>query len=86
MICKLKFFKEIKNKPIHKHIKTLGIIPWVYRDAQLYYSELKTALLLNKDKNMRDYIPKERDFQIKTPKRRTRTKSRFNFLDEEGDK
>lgn len=85
MIGTLKFFYEIKKNPIDKDRNTLGIIPWVYRDAQLYYSELKTALLLNKDKNINDYIPKEKDFQIKAPKRRAKTKSRFNFLDKEGE-
>ena len=85
MIGTLKFFYEIKKNPIDKDRNTLGIIPWVYRDAQLYYSGLKTALLLNKDKNINDYMPKEKDFQIKAPKRRAKTKSRFNFLDKEGE-
>ena len=70
----LKWFYEIKKNPIKKEYKTIGIIPYVYDEAALYYKtqdarvkEIEEAIekQLEQDRieiqyNPNDYIGKKK--------------------------
>lgn len=88
MLNALRYFYEIKNGDKEKAHGRIGIIPYVYEDARIYY----LALLETKERNEKivisDFVLPEKIVHIKNPERAPMIGKRrlFAFLDEEEDK
>lgn len=81
----LYYFYNIKGNPIEKANGGIAIVPWIYSDAFNYYYALWEAQQRNKEKNISEYIPKEKEIKVKRPERKIKKSSLFNFLEEEED-
>lgn len=79
----LVYFYEIKKNDISKANGSVGIIPYCYQDSYNYYYSLWLAKQRNENKEIKDYIPQERIITIPVPRRKTRQRKIFTFLDEE---
>lgn len=82
----LVYWYEVKNGDVEKSHYSIGIVPYVYKDAYNYYYNIWLAQQVNADKNIEIYKPKEKIVIIKNPIRQPKSKRKvfsFNFLDEE---
>lgn len=81
----LRYFFEVKNKPIEDAHGGIGIIPYIYEDAKKYWYTVWAAKQLNEAKPIEQYVaPPEQVFKIKVPEPPLRTRKHlFTFLDEE---
>lgn len=80
----LKFFFEVKKNDISKSNGGIGIVPYVYKQAEEYYYSLWLAKQTNEDKDIEDFKPVEHIVKIISPEReKMRPRSLFTFLDEE---
>lgn len=79
----LVYFYEVQKHPIEKANGGIGIVPYVYKDAYNYYYSLWLANQKNEDKDIEDYIPKEKVVTIINPERKIKKRKLFSFLDEE---
>ena len=61
------YFYEVKNNPIDKSNGSIGIVPFVYKDAYNYY--LSIFLANDQNKNI-TFIQKVKEYIIKPPKKR----------------
>ena len=69
MLKTLKWYYEKENNSIEKANGSIGIIPYIYNQALNYYYNLYKTQLLNKEKNLSDFIkPKERKITINSPR------------------
>lgn len=63
----LRWYYQIQNNPIEKANGTIGLLPYFYNDAKNYYHKIYLAELANKEKNLKEYIPKEKVIEIMNP-------------------
>lgn len=80
MLKALTYFHEVKGNPL----TGVGIIPYVYDQAQKYYTALWLTRQTNEAKPIEQYVaPKEETIVIPVPQSPKRTRRRlFNFIDE----
>ena len=79
----LTYFYEIKGNSLDKANGGIGIVPYVYQDAYNYYYALWEAGQKNQNKNISDFVPKEKVITISPPQRKLKKRKLFTFLDEE---
>lgn len=83
----LVYWYEVKNGDVEKSHYSIGIVPYIYKDAYNYYYNIWLAQQANADKNIEIFKPKEKIVVIKNPVRKPKIKRNifsFKFLDEEG--
>ncbi len=69
MLKTLKWYYEKEGNSIEKSNGSIGIIPYIYKQALNYYYALYKAQLVNKEKDISNYISlKERDITIESPR------------------
>ena len=85
MLKTLIWWFEIKGGSLEKANGGIGIIPYVYQEACNYYYALYLAQIANADKEITDYIPRERAIEILSPRAYVRPPKLFNLDDEEDD-
>jgi len=69
MLKTLKWYYEKEGHSIEKSNGTIGIIPYIYKQAMMYYYALYKAQLVNKEKQISNFIiPKEREICIESPR------------------
>lgn len=79
----LVYFYEIKGNSTEKANGGIGIVPYVYKDAFNYYYSIWEANQKNQDKDVQEFVSKEKVIKIEPPKRNLRKRKLFAFLDEE---
>jgi hypothetical protein len=79
----LEYFYIVKENPLEKANGGIGIVPYVYQDAYNYYYALWEAGQKNQNKNISDFVPKEKVITISPPQRKLKKRKLFTFLDEE---
>lgn len=68
MLKTLKWYYEKEGHSIDKSNGSIGIIPYVYKQALTYYYNLYKAQLINKEKDIPNFIKsKEREIIIESP-------------------
>lgn len=83
MLRTLKYWYEVKNNPIDKSKGMIGIVPYAYNDAYNYWYSIWLANQNNQPKILEQYEPKVVEITIPLPRRQTRKRKLFSFLDEE---
>ncbi len=69
MLKSLKWYYEKQGNSIEKSNGSIGIIPYIYKSAYDYYFALYQAQLINKEKDLSNYIiPKEKIINIESPR------------------
>ena len=69
MLKTLKWYYEKEGHSLDKSNGSIGIIPYIYKQALNYYYTLYQAQLINKEKNISNFIiPKERVINIESPR------------------
>ena len=69
MLKTLKWYYEKEGHSIEKSNGSIGIIPYIYKQALNYYYTLYKAQLVNKEKDLSDFIlSKERKITIESPR------------------
>lgn len=63
----LKYFYEVKGNKVDKSRKTIGIIPYVYKQAEIFFLKIMMAREANKDKIKEDYVGEEKQIAIAPP-------------------
>ena len=63
----LKYFYEVQGHKVNKKQLTIGIVPYVYKQAEIYYYNLMLAIQANKDKKIEEYKPNEEIVRINIP-------------------
>lgn len=63
------YWYEIKHNDISKAMGGIGIVPYVYKQALDYYYNLYLAEMVNVDKDIDEYRPKEIFISIDLPKK-----------------
>jgi hypothetical protein len=83
----LKYFFDVRKNPVEKANGGLGIVPYVYEEAFLYWRAIWEAQQQNSSINVDEYILPAREVHIESPKREPmgRRRKLFTFLNEEGD-
>ena len=83
MLKALTYAFEVKKNNIDKANGGIGIIPYVYNEALLYYKTLQDIKEANEKKNINNYTIPVTEIVIPVPKRKIKKKKIFTFLDEE---
>ena len=83
MLKALIYFYEIRGGDVEQAHESVGIIPYIYKDAYNYYYNLWQAQQRNEYKTISQYKPSVVEVHILPPQRQVQKKSRFSFLDEE---
>lgn len=83
MLKALIYFYEVKGNDKRKANGSIGIIPYVYKDAFNYYYALWQAQQKNESKVIETYVPQVKVIKIPSPKARIKKRTLFQFLDEE---
>jgi hypothetical protein len=69
MLKTLKWYYEKEGNSIEKSNGSIGIIPYIYKQALDYYYSLYLAQQINKEKNISSFIiSKEREISIQSPR------------------
>ena len=69
MLKTLKWYYEKEGHSLDKSNGSIGIIPYIYKQALNYYYALYKAQLVNKEKDISNYISsKARDITIESPR------------------
>ena len=69
MLKTLKWYYEKEGHSLDKSNGSIGIIPYIYQQASNYYYALYKAQLINKKKNISNFIlPRERVISIESPR------------------
>lgn len=76
------YFYEIKGNPIIKKA-TIGIVPYIYREADNYYYTIWLAKQYNNTKKNNNTQSKVEIIKIKPPQREPLKRKKFSFLDED---
>lgn len=63
----LKWWFEVKGNSVEKANGGIGIVPYIYNDAKMYYYSLFIAQCANQGKDIKQYIPKARKINIPPP-------------------
>lgn len=81
----LKYFFEIKGNSIEKANGGIGIVPFVYDEAYLYWRALWEARERNEQVDIKEFILPVREVHIEPPQRQPMKHIRklFTFLNEE---
>jgi len=79
----LKYWYDVKKGDISKSNYSLGIIPYIYRQAYDYYYAIWSARQNNADKDIEQFKPKTIVIKINNPTTSNRIKNKFSFLNEE---
>ena len=81
----LTYFYEIKGNDASKANGGIGIVPYVYKQAQDYYFALWEAKQKNENKIevIQSYVPQVQEIRIKRPQLKPKRRELFTFLDEE---
>lgn len=79
----LAYFYEVKGNTVDKANKSIGIIPYCYKEAQDYYLALWEAQQKNSEKDIDKYKPQVVEVVIPPPARKTIKRNLFSFLDED---
>lgn len=84
----LRYHFEIKKGSLEKANGGIGIIPFVWNDALVYWRALWEAQQQNKDVEIQDFVLPAREVHIIPPQRQPmkHTRKLFGFLDEEVEK
>lgn len=77
------YFYDIRGNTIEASNGGIGIVPYVYEEAYRYYYSLWLAKQKNQGKDLKSFIPKDKEVHIQAPKRKTKKSKRFSFLDED---
>jgi len=77
----LKYFFEVKKHPINKNSQTIGIVPYIYKQAYDYYYTIWLAKQANESKTIE--APQVVEIKIQRPNRRKNKSNNFSFLEEE---
>ena len=77
----LKYSLEVKHNSIEKMNGGIGIVPYIYEESLVYYEKINSKIKLNKEKNIKEFIPKEKKVKILNPKRKIKKNDGFDFLD-----
>lgn len=77
----LTYFYDVQKHDLSKANGGIGIVSYVYADAQKYYYSLWETNQINSEKNIEEYKPKEIEVIILPPKRQIQKRSKFVFLD-----
>ena len=65
----LKWYYEKEGNSIDKSNGSIGIIPYIYKQALNYYYALYQAQLVNKEKDISNFtLPKVRTISIESPR------------------
>ena len=83
MLKSLIWFYEIKGNSIEKANQGVGILPYIYNEACQYYYSIYLAKMANEEKDIKKYIPKEKEVVIFSPKAFVRPPKMFIFEEEE---
>ena len=84
MLKTLKWYYEKEGHSIEKSNGSIGIMPYIYNQALNYYYALYQAQLVNKEKDINNFIvPKEREISIESP--RVYVRPPHFWLEEEDD-
>ena len=80
------YFYEVKGNSLEKSNGGIGIVPYVYDEAKIYYIRIWQAQQINQAKPIEQYVkPPQIIIKISNPAQRKRTRNKlFTFLDEEG--
>ena len=82
MLKTLKWYYEKEGNSIEKSNGSIGIIPYIYKQALNYYYSLYLAQQINKEKDVSNFIiSKEREISIQSP--RVDTRPPHMWLEEE---
>ena len=81
----LKYYYEIKKRPLDTRYTGIGIVPYIYQDAYNYYYALWLAQQKNETKQIEKYVPQVWEVHIPVPQRQVKKRKLFSFLDEEED-
>ena len=81
----LVYFYEVKGNSIEKANKSIGIVPYIYKDAYNYYYAIWETNQKNQHKLTEKYVPVETIVRIPIPERKIKKRKLFSFLDEEED-
>ena len=69
MLKTLKWYYEKEGHSLDKSNGSIGIIPYIYNKALNYYYALYQAQLINKEKDISNFmLPKERNITIESPR------------------
>lgn len=79
----LTYFYDIKNNDPYKNRDTLGIVPYMYKEAKAYWLSISNSKEINSNKKIEAYIPKKIEIIISPPKRNIKEKTQFSFLEDE---
>lgn len=82
----LEYFYEIKGNSIAKANGGIGIVPYVYEDAKVYFYTIYMTQLQNEGKNASEYVTKGRTITISPPQRNIKPKIKefdLSILEEE---
>ena len=71
MINTLYWFYGVQKNSVEKSNGGIGIIPFAYNDAKNYFYNLYAANQKNADKDINNYLPKERIVIIQNPRSET---------------
>ena len=82
MLKSLIYWFDIKGNSIDKANGGIGIVPYIYDTACLYYYNLYLAQTANSDKNIEQYRPKEKIVKIPPPYKQKK-KPKLFFEEEE---
>lgn len=83
MLKTLIWWFDIKGNSLDKANGGIGIIPFVYKDACDYYYALYMAEMVNEDKDINDFQPKQRVIEIASPRVYVKPPQLFNLDDDE---
>lgn len=80
----LKYHYEIKNGSLEKANGGIGIVPYVYDDAFLYWRAIWEAQEKNENVEIKDFVLPVKEIHINSPKRQPMKHIRklFTFLEE----
>lgn len=79
------YFYEVKGNSLERSNNGIGIVPYVYDEAKMYYLRIWQAQQVNQAKPIEQYIkPPQIIIKISNPVQKKRTRHKlFTFLDEE---
>lgn len=76
---------EIKGNSTEKANGGIGIIPFIYDNARDYYYALYLAKIANENKDVTNYIPKQKEITIESPRVYIRPHRLFDLGEEENE-
>lgn len=77
----LEYFYDIKKNSIEKAHDSIGIVPYIYKEAYKYWETIFNANNANDQKDINSYVPKKEQVIIPVPEVKEMRKKSFSFLD-----